>query len=322
MLCLYFVVLKKEKTIADIFLGTLLLALSVRIGKSVVFYFNNQLPKIYLQIGLSACFFIGPLLYFFVQSKLQNINLPFAKYSLATLLLITIVFGVLFPYQEYPFLWGNPVYRIINVQWLVFILLSAFAAKPVFIKLFTSRNLITHDDVWVMTILCGVSAIWLSYFLGKYTSYITGALTFSFGFYISFLVIFYMKDKLGAITTSNNKYINKIDEKLANELHEKIITFFEVKKIYTTPNLTLPLLAQELNIRPQLLSQFLNDNVQKSFTQFINEYRVQEAKRLLKENTDLKIDAVGMECGFNSSSTFYSAFKKITGVTPATFQKT
>jgi AraC-like DNA-binding protein len=84
----------------------------------------------------------------------------------------------------------------------------------------------------------------------------------------------------------------------------------------------LPLLAQELNIRPQLLSQFLNDNVQKSFTQFINEYRVQEAKRLLKENTDLKIDAVGMECGFNSSSTFYSAFKKITGVTPATFQKT
>lgn len=322
MLCLYFVVLKKEKTIADTFLGLLLLALSVRIGKSVVFYFNNQLPKIYLQIGLSACFFIGPLLYFFVQSKLRNINLAVAKYSLAALLLFTIVFGVLFPYQEYPFLWGNPVYRIINVQWLVFILLSAFAAKPVFTKLFTSRNLITHDDVWVMTILCGVSAIWLSYFFGKYTSYITGALTFSFGFYISFLVIFYMKDKLGVITTSNNKYINKIDEKVANELHEKIITFFEVKKIYTTPNLTLPLLAQELNIRPQLLSQFLNDNVQKSFTQFINEYRVQEAKRLLKENTDLKIDAVGMECGFNSSSTFYSAFKKITGVTPATFQKT
>lgn len=321
MLCLYFMVLKKEKTIADTFLGWLLLALSVRVGKSVVFYFNNQLPKIYLQIGLSACFFIGPLLYFFVQSKLRNINLAVVKYSLATLLLFTIVFGVLFPYQEYPFLWGNPVYRIINVQWLVFILLSAFAAKPVFTKLFTSRNLITHDDVWVMTILCGVSAIWLSYFLGKYTSYITGALTFSFGFYISFLIIFYMKDKLGISTTIKDKYINKIDEKLASEIHEKIITLFDVKKIYTTPNLTLPALAQELNIRPQLLSQFLNDNVQKSFTQFINEYRIEEAKRLLKENTDLKIDAVGMECGFNSSSTFYSAFKKITGTTPATFQK-
>jgi AraC-like DNA-binding protein len=322
MLCLYFMVLKKEKTIADTFLGLLLLALSVRVGKSVVFYFNNQLPKIYLQIGLSACFFIGPLLYFFVQSKLRNINLAVVKYSLATLLLFTIVFGVLFPYQEYPFLWGNPVYRIINFQWLIFILLSAFAAKSVFTKLFTSRNLITHDDVWVMTILCGVSAIWLSYFLGKYTSYITGALTFSFGFYISFLIIYYMKDKLGISTTIKDKYINKIDEKLASEIHEKIITLFDVKKIYTTPNLTLPALAQELNIRPQLLSQFLNDNVQKSFTQFINEYRIEEAKRLLKENTDLKIDAVGMECGFNSSSTFYSAFKKITGTTPATFQKT
>jgi AraC-like DNA-binding protein len=208
-----------------------------------------------------------------------------------------------------------------NVQWLGFILLSVFAAKSVFTKLFTSRNLITNDDVWVMTILCGVSEIWLSYFLGKYTSYISGALTFSFGFYVWFLVLFFMRDKLGALTTINNKYINKIDEKLASEIHEKIITLFDIKKIYTTPNLTLPVLAEELNIRPHLLSQFLNDNVQKSFTQFINEYRIEEAKRLLKENTDLKIDAVGMECGFNSSSTFYSTFKKITGTTPATFQK-
>jgi AraC-like DNA-binding protein len=322
MLCLYFMFLKKEKTIADIFLGALLLALSVRIGKSVVFYFNHDLPRTYLQIGLSACFFIGPLLYFFVQSKLQAINLSFAKYSLASLLVFTIAFGVLFPYQEYPHLWGNPVYRIINYQWLVFILLSVFVAKPLFVKFFTSRNLLTHDDIWVITILCGISAIWLSYFLSKYTSYISGALTFSFGFYVSFLVIFYMKGKLGISTTTNNKYINKIDEKMAREIHGKIITLFEVKKIYTTPNLTLPLLAQELNIRPQVLSQFLNDNVKKNFTQFINEYRVEEAKRLLKENTNLKIDAIGMECGFNSSSTFYSAFKKITGITPATFQKT
>jgi AraC-like DNA-binding protein len=321
MLCLYFMMLKKEKTVADIVLGALLLALSVRVGKSVVFYFNNQLPKIYLQIGLSACFFIGPLLYFFVRATLRSINLAVAKYSLAALLLLTIIFGVLFPYQDYPWLWGNLVYRIINFQWLIFILLSAFVTKSVFRKLFTSRNLITNDDVWVITILCGVSAIWLSYFLSKYTSYISGALTFSFGFYVSFLLLFFMRDKLSISITTNNKYINKIDEKLASEIHEKIITLFEVKKIYTTPNLTLPTLAEDLNIRPQLLSQFLNDNVKKSFTQFINEYRVEEAKRLLKENTDLKIDAVGMECGFNSSSTFYSAFKKMTGTTPAAFQK-
>lgn len=315
-------VLKKEKSLSDIFLGALLLALSVRVGKSVVFYFNNQLPKMYLQIGLSACFFIGPLLYFFVLSKLQRINLSLSKYSLAALLLLTLVFGFAFPYQEYPFLWGNPVYRIINLQWLMFILLSFFAAKSVFTKLLTSRNLITHDDVWIMTVLCGVSGIWLSYFLGKYTSYISGALTFSFGFYVSFLVIFYTKDKLDILAGTKDKYINKIDEQLAREIHEKIATLFHVKKIYLTPNLTLPLLAQELHIRPQLLSQFINDNLNKNFTQFINEYRVEEAKRLLKENTDLKIDAVGMECGFNSSSTFYSAFKKITGTTPAAFQKT
>ncbi|SDI84248.1 helix-turn-helix domain-containing protein [Chryseobacterium jejuense] len=318
----YFLFFKRNKEISDLFLGLLLLALSTRIGKSVFYNFNPQLSKTYLQIGLSACFFIGPLLYFFVRSILQNLNYSFAKYSLIFLMIAISVFGFLLPYKENPELWRRIIYYFINTQWFIFIVLSIYEARQIFRKLVTYRNQISYQETWVLSVIGGVFAIWLSYSLSRYTSYISGALTFSFSFYISFLLIYYAKNKTLISVISKEKYINKIDEKLVKEIQEKINILFETKKIYTNPDLTLSILAKELSIRPQLLSQFINANLNKSFTQFINEYRIDEAKRLLKESTQLKIDAVGFESRFNSSSTFYSSFKKITGTTPSNYQKT
>jgi AraC-like DNA-binding protein len=321
VLSFYFLFFKNNKTKSDLFLGLLLLSLSIRIGKSVFYNFNHQLSKTYLQIGLSACFLIGPLLYFYVRSILQNLNYSFAKYSLTIMIITISVFGFLFPYKENPAIWRGIIYYLINIQWFIFIALSIYEARQIFRKLVTNRSQISYHETWILSIICGVFAIWLSYSLAKYTSYISGALTFSFSFYMSFLLIYYVKNKTLISVINKEKYINKIDEKLVKEIQEKINTLFETRKIYTNPDLTLSILAKELNIRPQLLSQFINDNLNKSFTQFINEYRIDEAKRLLKESTQFKIDAIGFESGFNSSSTFYSSFKKITGTTPSNYQK-
>lgn len=259
-------------------------------------------------------------MYFFVKSKLQKLNLSIAKYSIAALILIITAFGLLYPYIDNVSLWQS-VYYIINFQWLAFILLSFHAAKSVFKKALNNRGQISYDEIWIISATCSVLVIWLSYYFSKYTSYISGALTFSFSFYVSFLVLYQLKGKKLASEITKGKYVNKIDEKLAKEIQEKIILLFDTNKSYINPDLTLPLLAQEINLRPQLLSQFINDNLNESFAQFINEYRIEEAKRLLKNKKQLKIDAVGMECGFNSSSTFYSTFKKITGNTPSNYQK-
>lgn len=321
VLSFYFLFFKHNKAKSDLFLGLLLLSLSIRIGKSVFYNFNPQLSKTYLQIGLSACFLIGPLLYFYVRSILQNLNYSFAKYTIILIVTAIIVFGFLFPYKENPVLWRGVVYYVINIQWLIFIVLSIYESRQIFKKLLINRCQVSYYETWILSIICGVFAIWLSYFLARYTSYISGALTFSFSFHISFLLIYYAKNKALVSAINKEKYVNKIDEKLVEEIQEKINILFEARKIYTNPELTLSILAKELNIRPQLLSQFINDNLNKSFTQFINEYRIDEAKRLLKDSTQLKIEAVGFESGFNSSSTFYSSFKKITGTTPSNYQK-
>lgn len=321
VLSIYFLFFKHNKTKSNIFLGLLLLSLSIRIGKSVFYNFNPQLSKTYLQIGLSACFLIGPLLYFYVKSILQNLNYSFAKYSLVLIIIMISVFGFLLPYKENPEIWKGIIYYFINIQWFIFIVLSFYEARQIFKKLVTNRDQISYNETWILSVILGVFAIWLSYSLARYTSYISGSLAFSFSFYISFLLIYYVKNKKTIPEVNKEKYINKIDERLVNEIQEQINILFQTRKIYTNPDLTLSILAKELSIRPQLLSQFINDNLNKSFTQFINEYRIEEAKRLLKESTQFKIDAVGFESGFNSSSTFYSSFKKITGTTPSNYQK-
>ena len=77
--------------------------------------------------------------------------------------------------------------------------------------------------------------------------------------------------------------------------------------------------AKELNIRPHLISQLLNDNLNKNFSSFINEYRINEAKRIMVSEGNLKIEVIAEMCGFNSNSTFYSAFKKFTNTTPSKY---
>ena len=70
----------------------------------------------------------------------------------------------------------------------------------------------------------------------------------------------------------------------------------------------------------QKVSQVLNDKLSKSFNTYVNEYRIAEAKQLLTDEPQLNMDIVAERCGFNSSSTFYSTFKKVAGQTPASFR--
>ena len=60
-----------------------------------------------------------------------------------------------------------------------------------------------------------------------------------------------------------------------------------------------------------------------SFPDYLNSYRIEEAKSYLKnpEFSKYTIVSIGLEAGFNSKSSFYSVFKKATGQTPATFKK-
>ncbi len=92
------------------------------------------------------------------------------------------------------------------------------------------------------------------------------------------------------------------------------------EKIYLDPQLNLTKLAGVIGVKPSYLSQVIHQYYHQHFYEFLNRYRVAEAQRLLRD-TDLKIEAVAYDAGFNSLSTFNAVFKKLTGTTPSAYRK-
>ncbi|MEM7380883.1 MAG: helix-turn-helix domain-containing protein [Bacteroidota bacterium] len=92
---------------------------------------------------------------------------------------------------------------------------------------------------------------------------------------------------------------------------------------FLDPNFSLEKLAEEIDIGTSTLSRIINQHAEKNFSDYVNSLRVEEAKKLLKDDefNAYTVVAIGLECGFNSKSTFYSAFRKFTGQTPTAYQK-
>ncbi len=104
---------------------------------------------------------------------------------------------------------------------------------------------------------------------------------------------------------------------------EQLLNYMDQQRPYLNPNLTIEQLARELGINRFYLSQLVNERLEKSFPDFINSYRTRETERLLldPDYAHLNILAIAYEAGFNSKSTFNTAFKKATGMNPSQYRK-
>jgi AraC-like DNA-binding protein len=91
---------------------------------------------------------------------------------------------------------------------------------------------------------------------------------------------------------------------------------------YLDSQLTIADLSNELNIPSKILSQVINEGFSCNFFDFVNRFRVEAARSLFEDQTDeeLTIQEVMYDSGFNSKSSFNTAFKKFTNLTPTQFK--
>jgi AraC-like DNA-binding protein len=112
---------------------------------------------------------------------------------------------------------------------------------------------------------------------------------------------------------------------LSSDQKENILSrlkhVMEIEKPFLNPTFSLPDLANKLKISVHQLSQAINEGLNKSFFELTAEYRVSEAKRLLKDQPNIKIEEIAEQVGYNSKSSFNTVFKKITGKTPSEFRQ-
>ena len=331
VLSLYLLLNKKRRSIPAVFLSVLLLTISIRITNSVLAYFNPQLPNYNMQLGWSACFLIGPALYFFLKASIDNVTqVPVTwKKHWAVLGGILLAGNGVAYFLNFPVFCNVVTASIIYAQWAGYLVASGLLLKPAIQTLFKNTGSLQVADKFRLLVLGGNVTILLAYqvamgglFKGMCMS---GAISFSFFLYLT--IFFYLHSASmanilqPAETQPDKPEKKKIAESDATIYVEKLETLIRQKQLYKDPNLKLNDLARGINISSHLLSQLLNDNLGKSFNTYINEYRIGEACKLIETSNHLTFEAIGYEVGFNSKSTFYTAFKKIKDTTPALFKE-
>lgn len=107
-------------------------------------------------------------------------------------------------------------------------------------------------------------------------------------------------------------------------LFAKITKLINEEKLFAKTDLVVEDFARKLNTNIKYVSAAIKEQTDMNFNTFINTYRIEEAKQLLKadESKYWSIDAIAENCGFNNPTSFYQAFKKNTGMTPTAFKNT
>ena len=128
-----------------------------------------------------------------------------------------------------------------------------------------------------------------------------------------------------SISDSNNeKYKNKVlSDKNQKELLSKILSFMENTSIICNPDFSMNTLIDSIQSKHVYVSFVLNHVIKKSFSSFLNSYRIREAQRLFsyQDTSKYTVETVANMMGYKSRNSFNEAFKEITGVTPGFYIK-
>ncbi len=211
-----------------------------------------------------------------------------------------------------------------------------------------SPVLVFDDLLWIKRFMffgAGVFVLWMMAIFFN----ITGMVSEPYSFYPlrlgSSLLIYWvgyqaffryviLKDRISLRTEIRNERPTdlkniQLDLKQARKMEKEERTFKLINSYiiehqkFLDPYLSLEEVSQEVDIGVSSLSKLMNTHTGGNFSEYINQFRISEAKKLLADDTFTcyTIAAIGLECGFNSKSAYYTAFKKFTAQTPTQYRR-
>lgn len=290
----------------------------------------------------------GPLIWFYVSSLTLNTDNKIKRFAI---LHFVPFFAAIFIYSPfYPFEISKYIMVILGfkiIQYAAYLTASLIVLKrhESFIRdFFSDIGSVTLQWLRIMIIIDFISLLIVSFFMvmhifdiydisaGKTVSRVT--------FIISSLVIYiigYFSMKQPEIRQMSEnrtdesdqsaktlKYENsRIEDDVIAQYMKELSAYMESKKPYLNPDITLKDLADALSLTYHDLSQVLNAGFKMNFYNYVNTFRINEAKNILSDpkRSDNKILSVVYESGFKNKSNFNTFFKKITGMTPSEYRK-
>ncbi len=128
------------------------------------------------------------------------------------------------------------------------------------------------------------------------------------------------------VLTKNYTSSKYVTSSLSEEEEDKIVDMLEyimqTKKMYLNPDLKMTDVTSEISLPRKQISQAINEKLKDNFYNYINRYRIAESKHLLEniKYDRFSIEGIAHQSGFNSRSSFYTAFKNETGITPSQYR--
>ncbi len=351
-LLFFFFSKENRKNKANLFHGLMLVAIGAGLLEIFLMYSGYIIHCFYLvDFSEAFAFLIGPSSYLLVitlargePKKIHYLHLAFP----VIYLLLQIPFLMLpedakynawvgayhpeMPFRNYDVPYDSPFFlltekhtQLIILNLLVYSVLGTIEV----VRAFRSRkesfwkpvhpSLRTIRDGVIRLVSCGVLIIVIKmiykhdlgdHILGAYISVIIYLISFSViknsGFFRQAPLTEQLKYKSSSLTSDQQE-----------ESLQKLKFLMEKEKPFLKPDFSLPELADQLKITVHTLSQVINDGLGKTFFEMTAEYRVNEAKQLLKDQPNIKIEEIAEQVGYNSKSSFNTAFKKLTGMTPS-----
>jgi len=299
--------------------------------------------------------FLGPSLYFYIQS---TFNTGYSKKSFILQLIPGIIFAFILPFLvkyaipqravDYGMLtilaYSNLGYtfwqgfygfifiaQFIHLAFYVFLSLKVLGENELKLKSLVSQS---FPLVWLRTTLILMTSIivgsgfFFYMLLTSYNYYRYWDFFYTLPFAMAtYFIVFKLnrypqlfRADLRLVSYGNKYEKSGLDKDLLESYAKRLRAVVCESQLYLHHDLTLKKLADELNINPHHLSQVFNRALKTTFFDYINNYRVREAQRLLAAN-NITVLEVAMNAGFATKASFNKYFKSVTGMTPTEFMK-
>jgi AraC-like DNA-binding protein len=354
---------RKKNNPARFFLGIFMSAAFLVYLSHAVFFQQDLLTyQLFDPIYVFSSLAVYPLYYWYiklltVETSYKRTNLwylfPAAIFSLATLITYQFMSEEEMLIYIREFLLhrsvSTPKSGIIKIQKLIFYGSRVVFVVQVVLFLIFGRKLVLRYNKRVANFYSNLESktlIWVKYLLYSFVAtstmsivanligrnFFTESLVLLFIpslifstllFFIGFLG--YMQNHTVVDLVKDEGTHPQVDQKKINadQLQNKLLELFEKEKAYRKPELKITEVSQLLGTNRSYVSVLINNEFSCSFNEFVNRYRIEEAKRLMQEvsTENFSLNYIAESAGFGSVGTFIRAFKEIEGTTPGRYRE-
>ncbi|MDN5201096.1 helix-turn-helix domain-containing protein [Fulvivirgaceae bacterium BMA10] len=291
----------------------------------------------YISYTLGFTFVIGPLMLYYLRTLEVKQKMQFSAWHSIPIVLYSIHYFLRFfvnrssnSFLSLSSFYTSEALSILiilqNIHLIVYTILCFYEVNK------HNSSIQPAKHTWKRKVVFAFSGFTLSFF-SYYVMVWTNTLKIEYDYMVSFAMSFFIyfigyhaftKPEILQTNGQSGKYEKSALTKSASKtLANKLIEHIKSQKSYLKNSLKLQDLAAELNLSSHHLSQIINEQLGQSYSDFLNTYRIEEAKRILSdpENANQKIISVAYDCGYNNKVSFHNTFKKYTGYSPTKYRE-